>query len=320
MGDVTGVVAALVLLAAVVIAFRRRLRHRRGPAPLPAVSPLLSRTHASVAGRTRQLDLSTARPSLRPPEPRLNAPVTLVGAHYNAVFHGTSSDGRLVVRAATLRGHAHNHENLPGQDVVGTTWNAQRGSVFAAVADGIGSRPDSGAAAHHLVIQVIERATCLGPHDDPRQVIDRSAAATRHYLGLEELDGASTLLVAEVSCGPTAARASVWGIGDSEAWFLIDGHWSPLHQELSPAGDSATRCIPDHQDAHVNAITVPGTAVLVLATDGFARALGGHNSPLAKRLVDAWREPPGPTDFMAQVDFTHPYFNDDRSVVAVWIR
>lgn len=324
MHSAAGTATALLVAAIVVMAWRSHRRPHQTTSRRSTTRPLPGPADRSDdagrgGGRSSRLELAHS-PTKPAPEPRLDAPVTLVGARFNAVYHGTTDDGRLSVRAATLRGHAHNFENRPGQDVAAATWSECRGSVFAVVADGIGSRPQSGDVAHLLVAQILLRVAELGPDDDPGGVVAASAEDVAHYVAREGLDGASTLLVAEINGDRVPAPAMLWGIGDSEAWSLIEGLWSPLYREASPDTGEATRCVPEDGAVHGSALTVPCGAVLVLATDGFARALGERNSPLSRGLADAWREPPGPSDFMGQVDFVHPYFNDDRSVVAVWVR
>jgi hypothetical protein len=61
-------------------------------------------------------------------------------------------------------------------------------------------------------------------------------------------------------------------------------------------------------------------SVVVLASDGFAGALGGDGSPLARELADRWRKPPGPLEYLAHVSFIDEYWTDDRAAVAVWIQ
>ncbi len=270
-----------------------------------------------VAEQARQLKLSDGGPP--PAEPPLRDLVTLAGAQFNAVYHGTT-ENRLAVRIATLRGHSHNYEGSPGQDVAGAAWNARRGSLFAVVADGIGSKPDSGAVAHHLVELLLQWAEKLEPRSDPGRMIDEAADHMAHYVVRQGLDGASTMVLAEFTRARTGVRVTVWGIGDSEAWCLRDAQWQPVHQEHAGEAENATRNIPGHRGPIERTVDIAGRGVFVLATDGFAKALWGNPSRLAEALVREWREPPGPADFMAQVDFIHRHFHDDRAVVAVWTR
>jgi hypothetical protein len=143
--------------------------------------------------------------------------------------------------------------------------------------------------------------------------------ALERYVRHKNIDGASTLVAAEIRLRPDGCEVAVWGIGDSEAWTLAGGRWKPLHHERRRDAENITRHLPGHREMRRGGVRLSRGCVITLASDGFASALGS-DSPLARELAEQWRKPPGALDFLSQVTFEDPYFNDDRAAVAVWIR
>lgn len=250
-------------------------------------------------------------------EPRLAHPVVLAGTWLHSVYHGNRD--RIAVRAATIRGSAHVHEGKPGQDAAAVAWCDRRGSLFAVVADGLGSRPDSGEVAIELVTDLTYRAAELRG-DSADELVDAVIETVRRTVNGKGLDGSTTVVVAEVKPGGSGAQVTVWGIGDSEAWLLRDGRWHPVHQERRDDGENVTRHVPGYVDTRTCTVPARKGDVLVLGSDGFTGALAGRRTPLGDELAARWVEPPDPVTFLSHVDFVHHYFYDDRSVVAVWIR
>ncbi|MFB9448672.1 protein phosphatase 2C domain-containing protein [Dactylosporangium vinaceum] len=255
-------------------------------------------------------------------DPQLTGPVVLEAAWSQSVFHGARDDGagfKVAVRVATARGRSHAYNGEPGQDAAGVVWCEHRRSIFLVVADGLGSKPDSGLVAHGLVEEVIGRAAELQVSESPTGMLASVVTATEHWVRQKRLDGASTLAVAEVRLGRDGHEVLTWGIGDSEAWVLADGAWEPLHHERRADAENITRHLPGHHDMHRSRRQLRRNSVITVASDGFASALA-KDSPLARELADQWRKPPAALDFLSRVNFEDPYFNDDRAAVAVWIR
>jgi serine/threonine protein phosphatase PrpC len=247
--------------------------------------------------------------------------VLLEASCYQAVYHGARTAGRfrIAARVATARGRSHAYEGTAGQDVAGVVWNEARRAIFAVVADGLGSKVDSGLVAREVVEHTLARAEHLGQADDPagmtHHVLSHVARAVRN----RALDGATTVVIAEIRSDQDGAIVSTWGIGDSEAWLLEDREWKVLHHERRTDGENITRHLPGHAEVRSRRARVRPGAVVTLASDGFAGALGS-TSRMARDLTEQWRTPPAPTDFLSQVNFEDPYFNDDRAAVSVWIR
>jgi len=257
----------------------------------------------------------------RAPEPWLNGQVLQYGPWFSTVSHGycgPEADTGLAVRAATVRGLRHRYDGTPGQDALGMVWNSRRSSLFVVVADGLGSLRDSGEAARRAVAAALHTATQLDGHRDPVFLLQAAGRAVDDFNAQGEGKGTSTMVVAEIAATGAGADVSIWGIGDSEAWLLRGDRWTPLHHERGPRRENVTRHLPSDEAKRSGRQVNPGSVVL-LATDGFAGALG-PGSPLGADLAEQWDRPPAPLDFLRQVDFADDQFTDDRAAVAVWIR
>jgi len=258
----------------------------------------------------------------RPTEPVLTSAVLIHGPWFHTVYHGCGGSGgaRVVIRAATVRGVAHAFDGTPAQDACGITWNQERQSLIAAVADGLGSKPDSGDVAHHAVAGVLREGQRLATGKDFAAILEPAAGHVRRFVEKNQFSGATTLVLSEIRPTPDGAEVTVSAVGDSEAWFLHDGTWTVLHHERRSDGENVTRHLPSQARGRARRVRVPHGSVVVLASDGFASALGMDGSPLGRELAARWRQPPPPVEFLAQVGFEDEYFTDDRTAVAVWIR
>jgi hypothetical protein len=264
-------------------------------------------------------------------EPRLPACVVTGSSRHGSFFHGWCGavagpypTTRLNVRGVTLRGAGHADHDTEGQDVIGAAWDERRGVLYLAVADGVGSLPRSGRVATEAITAALH--LCLTRPDDiafdangPR-LFEAIAAGLVRSLGERGGGpaGASTLVIAEIVPRFDGAQVTVHGVGDSEAWALYEGAWTPIHHERGGA-DNATRELPGHVLPYTHSYDLSPGAVLVLGSDGFAGALDESVSPLALGLARLWRRRPGWLDFVNHVSFVDDYFSDDRSAVAVWI-
>jgi serine/threonine protein phosphatase PrpC len=211
-----------------------------------------------------------------------------------------------------------------GQDAIGAAWDDTGAALYVAVADGVGSLPRSGGVA----MQAIKAALHLCTHRPPGitfadggpRLFDAIAAGLLRSLGgdSEPLAGACTLVIAEIVPRFDGADVTVHGVGDSEAWALYDGRWTPLHHERG-GPDNATRELPEHVDPRTRSFRLSPGSVVVLGSDGFAGALDENASPLSRGLAGLWRHRPSWLDFVNHVSFVDEYWSDDRSAVAVWI-
>jgi serine/threonine protein phosphatase PrpC len=271
-------------------------------------------------------------PSGHDPEPRLPAQVVIDCRWYGSFFHGRCGRGNhggpeLTVRGVTVRGGVHAVTETEGQDVTGAAWQARTGTLFVAVADGLGSLPRSARMAREAVRAALH--LCMTKPDDlafeaaGHRFFGAVAAGLRRSLGAEAADdGGTTLLVAEVVADERGARVTVHGVGDSEAWALDGQGWHPMHHErdgVGTDGGNVTRDLPTDPRPRTQRYRLPPGAVLVLATDGFAENLQPGGSAWSHHLAARWYGPPRPVDFVRLVTAVGGELSDDRGVVAVWI-
>jgi serine/threonine protein phosphatase PrpC len=295
---------------------------RSSPMPSPAPQALLSRPRPDPAAEP-------GRPLAA--GPRLPETTVVDCRSHASLFYGwcapPSSPPLLQVRGATWRGGMHSADGTEGQDAVGAAWNPVTGSVFVAVADGLGSLPRSGQLAREAV--PIALHLCLNqPKKRPfgavgPQLFQSVLAAVHKKLGPDVAANAgTTLVIAELRPTVHGAHLTVHGVGDSEAWVLRDGHWSPVHDERGPVGDGpvnpGTRDLPTDDQPHTNSLPLNHGDVVLLATDGFADRINRSGSWSA-RTADRLARVPAPMEFLDVVALGDEPDSDDRGVVAVWV-
>lgn len=276
----------------------------------------------SRSGLVRQVQrLKLRGRGTAPQEPWLDAEVVVYGPWFSTLCHGYCGpeDGpRLVVRAATLRGLRHRYDGTPGQDALGVVWNERRNALFAVVADGLGSMTASGEAAQRAVRAALRCSRQLGDAEDLAMVLASASESVEDFNDRSPAKGTTTLVVSEIRRTRAGVLVTTLGVGDSEAWVLRGGGWKALHHERRKNAESVTRHLPSDSPRRTRE-PVAGGSVVLLASDGFASALG-PGSPLGQELAGRWQRPPVPLDFLAQVDFENDRFTDDRAAVAVWIQ
>ncbi|MFC4145118.1 protein phosphatase 2C domain-containing protein [Micromonospora mangrovi] len=303
-----------------------------GSAPEPAPGGVM--TSPRLPGRqtpaVRRFVIEPGTDS-REPESRLPAQVLTTSGWHGSFFHGTCGTAssprptaRLTVRGATLRGATHASLGTEGQDAIGAAWDEARSALYVAVADGLGSLPRSGRVAAEAIRATlhlcVHRPPALSFADSGERLFEAIADGMVRSLAADAgvLDGACTLVVAEVLPRFDGAEVTVHGVGDSEAWALYDGCWEPLHHERGGA-DNATRDLPAHSRPQTRSFLLSPGSVLLLGTDGFAAGLDTGTSPLARGLAEYWRTRPSWLEFVNHVSFVDEYYSDDRSAIGVWI-
>jgi len=113
-------------------------------------------------------------------------------------------------------------------------------------------------------------------------------------------------------------------VGDSSAWILHpSGLWSCISAnttEDEEIAKSATDALPVLPSAgiDVRVSTIAPGDVLLSMTDGVGVALDKGRGEVAQFLAEAWKSPPHPLTFAAQVDFARKSYDDDRTVIGVW--
>lgn len=266
-------------------------------------------------------------PGLPDSEPRLPERVVVDCRLYGSVFGGWSAPpshrSLTRVRGVTCRGGMHAAMGEEGQDAVGAAWDPATGTVFVAVADGLGSLPNSGAVAYEAVAAALH--LCRTRRDGPpfanvgTRLFEAVAAGMRRSFGPDAGDdGGTTLVVAEVVPDAQGASVTVHGVGDSEAWLLERGRWRPLHHERdTDSDDNVTRDLPTDPRPRTQHARVGHGSLLLLATDGFATRIEEGDG--AQRLADQLRRAQQPWDLGHLVAGAGDAYSDDRGVVAVWV-
>lgn len=259
----------------------------------------------------------------------------------DTVIDGWSTE-RTTVRAASLRGHLHRYNGAPRQDDV-AVHVLPSGRIVVAVADGVSSAIHAHVGATTAVRAAVQWVTVnaadIGDAVGWDELFKSAAWAVvdqaRAILDLDEPSAtdaeqhfATTLVVAVVDPDDVGLIASVAGVGDSGAWLLTaDGKYLPLIGGKSVGSDglasSAVSGLPRLPDEIVgNAGPVGHGDVLLLGTDGIGDPLGSGNGGVGDlfREVLLGEQRPSLVEFAHAVDFSRETFDDDRSLVAVWVR
>jgi hypothetical protein len=230
---------------------------------------------------------------------------------------------RLVVRGAVIRGLSHAQCGEDGQDVIGATWASETGTLYVAVADGLGSLSHSARVASHAVRAALHLCATLPDGAEfgsfgPRMFETIVKGLTRDFGGV---GGGTTLVVAELVPTANGATVTVHGVGDSEAWALADGTWRPLHHErdLSPVDDNLTREVAADMPPRTLTRDIPVGGMVVLATDGWSAQLVPETGRGMREWAGRWRSAPAPMDFASQVCDLGDDLSDDRGVIGVWV-
>lgn len=255
---------------------------------------------------------------------------------------------RLVVRAASSRGLAHQQYGDPRQDDHCFVLSADGEWLVCLVADGVSAGEWSHLAAkvatEEGAADVANLLATADPVDLPwREVLQRLAdqladvCATLPSGDAVDIDLsprevatklATTLLIGVVATRPDedgTHAVAVVRLGDSSGWILDDDEgWVSLG-DVKNAGnviaESATACLPlvPEEDPVVVETTLGDGAALVLMTDGVGDPLGSGAGEVGTTLAQLWSRPPHPVEFAAQVAFGRKTFDDDRAALVVWL-
>jgi serine/threonine protein phosphatase PrpC len=251
----------------------------------------------------------------------------------DTVVDGWSSPD-FAVRAAAVRGAAHRLSGVPRQDECAVVLHHASGAVIAVVADGV-----SNAELSHLgatvvcrtVVDYLLRALDTGAEVDWHDLLRNAGWALVEYtahqvtpVGEPDPARAERLLASTVVVALVRPDSALLvRVGDSGAWRLRGGRWTPV---FAPLSDPSDELLPDGVSAlprvpvevtPVMAELGPGD-VLVLGTDGFAEPLGDGDGEVGTRFAGELVTPPSLPELAALLDFTAGTHDDDRAVVALW--
>lgn len=264
-----------------------------------------------------------------------------------ATINDPEGTPRLIVRAASSRGLAHQQYGDPRQDDHCFVLTADGEWLVCLVADGVSSGEWSHLAAKVATEEGAADIAKLLATSDPaelpwREVLQRLAdqladiCATLPSADAVDIDltaqqvaakMATTLVIGVVATRPDedgTHAVTVVRLGDSSGWILdAEDGWIPLG-DVKNAGnviaESATACLPlvPDSDPVVVETTLGDDAALVLITDGIGDPLGSGQGEVATTLGQLWARPPHPVEFAAQVGFGRKTFDDDRGAIVVW--
>jgi serine/threonine protein phosphatase PrpC len=293
---------------------------------------MVPRERATAAPVRRRVRLARGPVTIGDPaaaiEPRLAS-----GDPYrpDTIADGGSACG-LIVRAASVRGLSKRYTGGPRQDDLCLRVHAASGTLIAAVADGVSAaaRSDLGAAlAVRYATAAVERHLDSESGDlDWVNVFEQAAWALvseERRTGSDETGSlATTLLVATVSVGEDGAVAvRAAAVGDSPAFRLHSKHYDPIvghpvHEDELIGG--GVQALPRDAGAVVSGdcALAPGDALL-LCTDGLALPLGDGTGELGRAFARELATPPDVVDFARLLDFSRSTYDDDRTLVAVWV-
>jgi serine/threonine protein phosphatase PrpC len=219
-----------------------------------------------------------------------------------------ASDGPFRFRAAYVVGVRHRLSAEGPED--NFAW-AQRADLFvAAIADGVGSLPDSAGSANRACRAAADELLETGT---PARAID---AANQAAAG----GGATTVVVAALR---EDGSARVIRVGDSTAFMVqADGSWHEVFDRPDPErADASTYALPSDAPAvEERLVQLDAGSVLVLATDGVADPWRDGPATVAPALIEIVLRDPGPVELLTAADFARQGCHDDRTIVTLrWL-
>ena len=210
-------------------------------------------------------------------------------------------------------------------------------SLIVAVADGVSGAPRSDLAAalavRHAALALARQLDDGGVDAlDWGKVFDHAAWALleQHRRDAEDPRAgveaaarslATTLTVALVRSEPAEVRVAA--VGDSPVLLLSGDCFTPIvgqPQDLDGLVGGAVEALPGSPASRGSAERSFDTgAVLLVCTDGLALPLGDGSGDLGRALVRELASPPDVIDFARLLDFSRATYDDDRTLVAVWL-
>lgn len=291
-------------------------------------------------------------PDIQPVKPVELAALTTSGISGLTVDRGTS--GSFEVYAATQVGLQHARSGNAREDAYAVGGSPDKGWVYLAVADGLGSAANSHAAAQRATRSVLALMRDYVPRIDPRNAESEWSSLARELTakvaaGMDQ-DGVTRLAaelgyvagnsddskrspvpactLAFVALGPVSAGGYplLWGaVGDCEV-LLVDLNSGGLrwltHNTTKQQGgmiSNATFALPhDYTSVVSDYEYVSPTTMTVLASDGMADAIRQESRQYSSMLPVLTGPRPAEHAFGEIVSFQLPGLHDDRTLVAAW--
>jgi hypothetical protein len=239
------------------------------------------------------------------------------------------------VRAASTRGRSHRFANTVRQDSYAIR-SCPNGTVAIAVADGVSSGPQSEVAARiatrRATTLIVDEAFDVASRDMWKEVIvdvrERILVEGVRRSDSSEVQSVAAMMSTTLVCTAIAEvheglAVQVLVLGDTSAWVLRDRTWRSLTAVKNLGAEiasSSVAALPLRTEFELfEEILLPGDAFFVMS-DGVGDPLGNGEGEVADRFAKWWSAPPSIHEFGAQVDFARKTFDDDRTVVGVWLK
>jgi serine/threonine protein phosphatase PrpC len=239
---------------------------------------------------------------------------------------------------------SHRYAGTPRQDSFCVA--ADENQLVVAIADGVSQGPYS-----HIAAEVAARASCklaleARASSEPdwtdlsgrvsRRILDE--ARYRRLVGepvgsvaeqVREVRDlmSTTLVVATISRKPDSSGGFPTTVavvaGDSSAYSLEAGHFDLVGGGKEEGKDeittTAVRPLPGPVEPRLEACVLAPSAALFLMSDGVGDPLNDGTGDLADTLAERWVSPPAAAEFFLHTNFLRRTFDDDRTVLGVWV-
>ncbi len=255
------------------------------------------------------------------------------------------------VRAASVRGRSHRYKNQERQDSYALkTSRAPTLSgghiLYVAVCDGISQGKRSREAAQFAAMAGVDllesegaKSSHAGPDwddivDRTNQLVIRQARealpepeAGEPDISYLQSQMVTTCVLAVID--PIRRLITGVSIGDSSVWMIVGNELKPLTPVKNAGSDLASATVSSALPVNPTRVNQnfyskfggaiqPGAAVLLMS-DGVGDPIDDGTTAVAREIVKQWRTAPEPFTFASQVNFASAGFDDDRTVVGVWI-
>ncbi|MEU6369842.1 protein phosphatase 2C domain-containing protein [Streptomyces sp. NPDC046931] len=254
--------------------------------------------------------------------------------------------GQISVRAASVSGDSHNWQGTCRQDAVTVAriGPPEAEMLLLAVADGVGSAPNSHIGSYHATRQAavfldqeaesIYSALCARNKADLSGIANTAVARATEQMRSEwksladragrpylDQDYATTLHVLLVPTNARIRERVLFSVGDGGLFVLREGSWYQWnHTEDGAVLDTRTEALPHaYRSVKATLLAAEPGEVLLLGTDGITNPLTQKDPEFARRLAHAWGgEVPSLSDFLWQAQTRAKSYDDDRTVICVW--
>lgn len=255
----------------------------------------------------------------------------------DSVLDGWEND-HFVIRAASLRGHAHRYFGTPRQDDFAITVHNGGSRLLVAVADGVSQSPQSHVGsttavqyAVHVMGREVKDLDCIDWANIIEQIAWGMIQKATDVFGTEDAESAESLLATTLICAVIDAQedrtavVEVVSVGDSGAWILdgdniaaIVGHVPDTLQGVIMSSVIPLPRVP--KVPSVSKITLNRRSALLLGTDGFGDPLGDGSGEVGRLFAETLMDRvPSIYEFAHKLDFSRDTYDDDRTLVAVWL-